>query len=276
MDSPVRSLLSFSCEDSCLGASFDAAEGATGVLIVTGGTQTRIGSHRLFERLAHALAQSGYPCFRFDRRGIGDSEGTDPGFRDNAADIAAAAASFRTQAPAVRRLFGLGLCDGATSLALFGSGLALDGLVLINPWMVEAEANAPPPAAIKRHYRKQLLSLDGWKRIATGAVSYRKLLKGIRKIAGRSESNSLAREAGEGLARLARPVELILARDDATAVAAEHAWQSASFRRSLAGVPVRATHIETNAHTFARPGDFGALLRACLASIERLERSGGD
>lgn len=270
MDWPVRSLLSFACEGCRLGATLDPAAGTTGVLIVTGGTQTRIGSHRLFERLAHALAEAGYPCLRFDRRGIGDSEGTDPGFRDNCADIAAAAACFRAEAPGLQRLIGLGLCDGATSLALFGSDAGLDGLVMINPWLVEAEANAPPPAAIKRHYRKQLLSLEGWKKIAKGAISYRKLIRGVAKIARRPEPNDLGSEAAEGLHRLARRVELILARDDATAIAAEHAWKSASFARALGGVAVHSTHVGTDAHTFSRPGDFDALLRAVLAALGRL------
>ena len=73
---------------------------------------------------------------------------------------------------------GLGLCDGATALALFGKAAGLDALILVNPWLVEAEADAPPPAAIRAHYRKRLLSREGWKKILSGAVDYRKLLKG--------------------------------------------------------------------------------------------------
>ncbi|HEX8528226.1 MAG TPA: hydrolase 1, exosortase A system-associated, partial [Allosphingosinicella sp.] len=71
----MRRLLSFDCEGSAIGASLDPAGGETGLLLVTGGTQTRIGSHRMYERLAAALAEAGWPCFRFDRRGVGDSEG---------------------------------------------------------------------------------------------------------------------------------------------------------------------------------------------------------
>ncbi len=56
---------------------------------------------------------------------------------------------------------GFGLCDGATALALFGRQAGLDGLILVNPWLVEAEAGEPPPAAIRAHYRRRLLSLRG-------------------------------------------------------------------------------------------------------------------
>ena len=52
----MRRLLSFTCDSAALGASLDGDDGPVGVLIVTGGTQTRIGSHRMFERLGAALA----------------------------------------------------------------------------------------------------------------------------------------------------------------------------------------------------------------------------
>ena len=58
----MRQLLSFPCEGATLGGTLDGAEGRIGVLIVTGGSQTRIGSHRMFERLAAALAADAIPA----------------------------------------------------------------------------------------------------------------------------------------------------------------------------------------------------------------------
>ncbi|MFB1029241.1 MAG: hydrolase 1, exosortase A system-associated, partial [Thauera sp.] len=46
-----------------------------GVLVVVGGPQYRVGSHRQFVLLARALAKSGVPCMRFDYRGMGDATG---------------------------------------------------------------------------------------------------------------------------------------------------------------------------------------------------------
>src|SRR3712207_3331734 len=126
MDPLMRRLLSFDCEGSALGASLDPAEGQTGLLLVTGGTQTRIGSHRMYERLAAALAGAGWPCFRYDRRGVGDSEGEDPDFKKSGPDLAAAAAAFRSEQPQLERLLGFGLCDGASTLALHGGSAGLD------------------------------------------------------------------------------------------------------------------------------------------------------
>jgi exosortase A-associated hydrolase 1 len=263
----MRRLLTFRCEGAALAASLDAAAGPTGILIVTGGSQTRIGSHRMFERLAQGLAAAGHPAFRFDRRGVGDSESEDPGFRGSGPDLAGAAAAFRSQSLGLQRVIGLGLCDGATAGALFGAAAGLDGLILVNPWLVEAEADAPPPAAIRRHYRERLTSLQGWKKIATGAISWRKLLKGFSKIA-KAAPSPLAADVAAALEAGKRPVALILARGDATAIAAEAEWRSARFAAVREASPP-VLHVETDSHTFARPGDEAALLRACLAALSR-------
>jgi exosortase A-associated hydrolase 1 len=259
----MRRLLTVDCEGSALGASLDGPIGATGLLIVTGGTQTRIGSHRLFERLAFALAQEGIACFRFDRRGVGDGEGEDPGWRGSGPDIEAAAATFRREAPGLERIFGFGLCDGASALALHGAGAGLAGLILVNPWLVEAEAGEPPAAAVASHYRRQLASLSGWKRMISGSISYRKLLTGVSRIFARQPS-SLSGEIAGAIDQARLPVRLILARGDATATAAEAEWRSEPFRKLRLPPPV---FIESDSHTFARPGDFDALRVACIQAL---------
>jgi exosortase A-associated hydrolase 1 len=256
----MRRLLTFDCQGAALAATLDGGEGPTGVLIVTGGSQTRIGSHRLFERLAQRLAAAGHPSLRFDRRGVGDSEGADPGYRSSAADIEAAAAAFRAEAPALDKVVGLGLCDGATALALHGAAAQLDGLIMVNPWLVEAEADAPPPAAIRRHYREQLTSLSGWKRLLSGSVDYRKLLRGVSKAARPIEGSELARDVAARLRERPVPTALVLATGDATAIAAAREVKAASFT----GLIGRIEEIATDSHTFAKPGDVDALVAAVL------------
>jgi exosortase A-associated hydrolase 1 len=268
MGARMRRLLSFDCEGSALGATLDPADGRTGLLIVTGGTQTRIGSHRMFERLALALARDGWPCLRFDRRGVGDSEGEDSDFRGSGPDLAAAAAAFRREQPRLTRLLGFGLCDGASALALHGKPAGLDGYVLVNPWFVEAEAGERPPAAIKSHYKAQLLSLSGWKRLLSGSISYRKLFKGLRKIVA-SGPSTLAGEIAVSLVKAGVPAQLILATRDSTAIAAEAEWSSPAFRAVRQANPAPVT-IDSDSHTFSRPGDEEALLAAVKAALERL------
>jgi len=61
-----------------------------GVLIVVGGPQYRVGSHRQFLLLARALALHGTPVMRFDVRGMGDSGGEQRFFDQLDDDIRAA------------------------------------------------------------------------------------------------------------------------------------------------------------------------------------------
>lgn len=259
----MRKLLTFDAAGRRLSATLDEGSGETGLLFVTGGTQTRIGSHRMFERLATALARSGHPCLRFDRRGVGDSEGEDPGFRGGGDDLSAAAAAFRAQAPQLKRVIGFGLCDGATALMLFGRVAELDGLILVNPWLVEAEAGMPPPAAIRRRYAERLTSRDGWRRLLTGRTSFRKIAGGLRRAAAPPRSD-LGREALAALTVSRLPARLILARSDATAIAAEQVWRTA--RRDA------PRFVDSDSHTFARSGDLDALRGAVIDAIAELSR----
>ena len=262
----MRRLLSFGCAGEELAASLDGAEGVTGLLLVTGGSQTRIGSHRMYERLAKSLAQIGYPCLRYDRRGVGDSGGEDPGFRGSGPDLAAAAASFRRESPGLQRIIGFGLCDGATALALFGREAGVDGLILVNPWLVEAEAGEPPPAAIRAHYRQRLLSIEGWKKLLSGAVDYRKLLSGLKKISAKPEASPLARDAAAALAASGLRAWAILAEGDGTAIAARQELEAPAFRGRIEGIQM----VASDSHTFARPGDDDALLAATVRALEAL------
>ncbi len=261
----MRRLLTFSCDGMTLAATLDDSASEIGLLMVTGGSQSRIGSHRMYERLARTLSENRVSCLRFDRRGVGDSEGEDPGFRGGAPDLVAAAAAFRREAPAVRHLFGFGLCDGATALALHGGALALDGAILVNPWLVEADAETPPAAAVRAHYRARLLSLDSWKRLLTGAVNLRKLWRGIARLF-RREDTILASETADALRRLALPTCVILATGDATAIAAGSALKSSDFN----GLNIIIQELDSDSHTFARPGDEAALAAAVMDALRRL------
>lgn len=264
----MRRLLSFECEGAALGGTLDEGASVVGLLMTTGGTQTRVGSHRMYERLAKALSDLEISCLRFDRRGVGDSDGLDPGFRHSGPDLEAAAAALRRERPGLERVYGFGLCDAASAIALFADSAGLDGLVLVNPWLVEAEAGAPPPAAIRHHYRQRLFSREGWKKLLSGSVDYRKLLSGVAKIVRREAPSGLAAEIAAALARHRRPAELILASGDATAIAAEKEMQAGS----LQGVLAKAQRIASDSHTFARPGDEEALAAAVIEALRRLKR----
>lgn len=255
----MRELIAFECAGETLLGTLDRAEGETGLLIVSGGNEIRVGAHRGMAALAQQLAERGVAVFRFDRRGIGDSTGENHGYASSGPDIAAAAAAFRRHAPHVRRLAGFGNCDAATALVLFGSEAGLDWLILSNPWVIEPTDDLPPAAAIRARYAERLRDPREWRRLLTGGVNIRKLISGLRKVMSKPDevSNSLA---DRFFAALPKDARVILAERDTTA----QAFVAEAARRHWSGAIER---IATASHSYARDGDGDALFEAIIAAF---------
>lgn len=143
-----------------------------GVLIVVGGPQYRVGSHRQFVLLARALAAAGTPVLRFDYRGMGDSEGETRGFEGIGPDIRAAVDYFCTAVPTLTEVVIWGLCDAASAALFYApADPRVAGLVLVNPW-VRTEAGIAT-AYLKRYYLGRLFDPSLWRKIARGEFQYR-------------------------------------------------------------------------------------------------------
>lgn len=219
-----RRLLTFPCEGATLFGSLDEAPGGTGLLIVTGGNEVRAGAWNGQAQMAARIAAEGFPVFRFDRRGVGDSEGVNGGFRSSAADIAAALAAFRAACPQVSRVVGLGNCDGASALVL-AQGAGLDALVLSNPWTIEGDETAEAPEVIRDHYRRRLSDPRALLRLLTGKVSFASLFRSLRNALRKPpEPTTLAQDMAAGLAGFGGEVRLLLAGRDRTAIAFRAVW----------------------------------------------------
>jgi len=213
------------CEGAALAGTLDEAHGTTGLLLVSGGNEIRSGSWAGQSQLAARIAAAGYPALRFDRRGIGDSEGENAGFRGQDADIAAALAAFRSAQPQVQRVVGFGNCDAASALMLSGAEIGVDALVLANPWVIDAGSEtAQAPAAIRQRYAQKLADPAEWLRLLRGGVNFRKLVSGLRHASGPAPRSSLGDAMQAGLAKFAGPVTILLATRDRTAQLFEAAW----------------------------------------------------
>ena len=171
--------------------SLPAAPGPRGILIVTGGPQYRIGSHRQFVLLARALAAQGWPVLRFDLRGMGDSEGSTRDYRAAGPDIAGALAQFFDAVPTLREVALWGLCDGATAAACHAPRDArINALILLNPWVRSSAGLAR--ATWRHYYLPRLLQGAFWRKLASGGVCMGASLASLRQVAAATQRQTQA------------------------------------------------------------------------------------
>lgn len=252
----MRRLIAFPCAGETLAGTLDQAPGTTGILIVSGGNELRIGSHRGMAELSARLVGAGISTLRFDRRGIGESTGENRGYAATADDIAAAAAAFRAEMPGLTRVIAFGNCDAATALALFNRGAGLDALVVSNLWAFEeGGSDLPPPAAIRARYAAKLRDPKALLRLVTGGVNVVKLFRGLRSISAPPSQpvGGIASRIAAGLDAFPGPITLLLARRDNTAVLFREAWVTDSFAALRARVTVH--ECDSASHSYQHPAD---------------------
>ncbi|MGZ5000571.1 MAG: hydrolase 1, exosortase A system-associated [Methylomonas sp.] len=219
-----------------------------GVLIIVGGPQYRVGSHRQFTLLARYLAAEGTPTMRFDVRGMGDSEGEPRRFNQIDDDIRAAMDCFLASCPGLTHVVLWGLCDGASAALFYGyQDSRVKGLVLLNPWVFTEQGAAK--TYLKHYYLQRLLNKDFWVKVLSFKFDYthslRSLLNLLRQAASHTETHqsantvvkvdenlSLPVRMRECLRQFSQPVLLILSGRDLTAeefketVKGDSEWQN--------------------------------------------------
>ena len=190
-------------------AALPEAMADCGVLVVVGGPQYRIGSHRQFLLLSRRLAAAGYPVLRFDYRGMGDSGGAQRDFDEVTEDIGAAMDAFFARCPAIRRVVLWGLCDAASASLLYVESrhdARVAGLALLNPWL-RSEATLAR-ARLRHYYLRRLVEPAFWTKLVSGelkiAASIRDLLRNA--LLARTRTG----DAGEGADR-SRPFQVRMA-----------------------------------------------------------------
>jgi uncharacterized protein len=177
----TESAVTFCCHgDELIGILHrgSGTERNVGVLIVVGGPQYRVGSHRQFVLMARSFALSGYPVLRFDYRGMGDSEGEPHTFESVDADIKAAIDVFFEMVPSLSGVILFGLCDAASATLMYAKsdGRVL-GLILANPWVrtVVGEARS----YVRHYYGARLLQRSFWRKVLTGKYRVFRSVRGF-------------------------------------------------------------------------------------------------
>lgn len=254
--------IAFECRgDRLIGILHETQESVRrGVLIIVGGPQYRAGSHRQFVSLARRWCQAGIPVFRFDYRGMGDSEGQIRDFEQVDDDIAAAIDRFMAECPDLEEVVLWGLCDGASAAAFFGQkDPRVRALVMVNPWVRSEEIQAQ--ATLKFHYGRKFTSMETWRRLFSGKISVVSSLGSIvgavgatfaARVGAQSAEASLPDRVLGAMARFPRPVLLFLSGNDLTAreflIAAESDGAHTEF---LASDQVTRHDLPQANHTFS-------------------------
>lgn len=246
----------------------------TGVIVIVGGPQTRVGSHRQFTLLSRELAAAGFTTLRFDYRGMGDSTGDARDFEAVTPDIRAAIDALRNACPTVTKVVLWGLCDAAAALLYCDETRdpRLAGLCLLNPW-VGSEATLAK-TQVKHYYGQRLMQKEFWTKLLGGRLN-------IGRAVGEFVSKLAQVSAGRGASavspaptfqeRMARGLKefpgsvLLLSGDDYTAkefieyTAAADSWRGLLARTGLTRIDIAGAD-----HTFSSRAWRGTVESACV------------
>ncbi len=253
------------------GSTSEIDQTKTGVVIVVGGPQYRIGSHRQFIKLSRYLADNGFSSIRFDCAGMGDSSGKFESFLNISDDIRCAIDTIIKNSPHIDKIVLWGLCDAATAAAQYSnSDERVKGLFLLNPWVKDEQLAAK--ALVKNHYKKKVLSFDFWKRVFTGKVklfaavtSFLQNLIAMKQSSSKQsqdpgsqgnkpqspEPKSLQRVMHKELTEFNGAISIILSEKDLTAQEFTTATSSKDWQKLIADKHIPITTIKDANHTFA-------------------------
>jgi exosortase A-associated hydrolase 1 len=249
-----------------------AVAAAVGVLIVVGGPQYRVGSHRQFTLLARRLGQEGFANLRFDYRGMGDSTGTRRSFEDIAPDIRAAIDQLIARVPRVERVVLWGLCDAASAACEYAPGdPRIAGLVLLNPW-VRTEAGQAV-AYLRHYYVRRLLDPEFWRKVGRGHIAPWRSLGSLCRNIGRafglrpplpapgdravgavndaSGRKPLPERMSAALGAFPGATLVMLSGNDLTAAEFRHVAASPDWKKALTCRATKMEEIEEADHTFS-------------------------
>jgi len=265
MNTVVESPLVFECQNEQLFGIVHAPQQPdsqfkkTGVLIVVGGPQYRVGSHRQFLLLARRLAENGYPVMRFDYRGMGDSTGKLNDFENVNYDIAAAIDNFVQVIPGLEKIIIWGLCDAASAAMFYApTDPRVKGLVLLNPWVRTDQGEAK--AFLKKYYFQRFLSKDLWLKLIKGGINPVQVISSLANIVKKafkkeSQSNeqlSLPERMLAGLKAYNGDIMLILSGNDLVAEEFKNLVnESADWKSALASTRTKTVSLSEANHTFS-------------------------
>ncbi|REL25220.1 hydrolase 1, exosortase A system-associated [Thalassotalea euphylliae] len=249
----------------------------TGVLIVVGGPQYRVGSHRQFVQLARCLADAGYTTMRFDYTGMGDSSGKKAEFDAIDDDIRAAIDAFMQQQPELKRVVIWGLCDAASAALIYGhQDTRVKGLVILNPWLRSEQAMGK--TMLKFYYVQRLFSPDFWRKLIAGKVNVTASVKEVKNFAADSvgagktgSQTSYQERMKKGLQQFNGKLLLILSGNDLTAKEFEQQAFTDKAWQKIKSAQCFTERLSDSDHTFSTSAWKRQVEQHTVAFLQRLK-----
>jgi exosortase A-associated hydrolase 1 len=251
---------------------------STGILIVVGGPQYRVGSHRQFVLLARALAGCGHAVLRFDYRGMGDSDGDNRGFEHVDTDIRAAVDVLLAGQSALEGVVIWGLCDAASAVLMYCAGdRRVVGVILANPWVRTETGEAR--AYLRHYYLQRLLQPTFWRKVIGGRFNPVNSVVELAYTllhAGRGRPNVSAPAASfvgrmlAGLASFGRPVLVLISERDLTARAFVDLYSAdRGWRAAMSSPHVTVVRLLNADHTFSSRDALNQAAAHCSAWLAK-------
>lgn len=246
------------------------------VLMIVGGAQTRIGSHRMYVQLARFLCRNGLPVMRFDYEGLGDSEGDFVGFEYAGPSIRAAIDTLYLSFSSLQRVVIWALCDGATAAILYAPSDAerISSLVLANPFLESATTKAQ--TILKNYYIKRLMQADFWRKVLTFQFSIKESASSLSTTMRTSVANaeeddwlhtgrSLSQWVLEGVNSFAKSMHVLISTDDLQGLQFYNLIRKdPTCRKSIKAGRIKIWFIKGGDHTFSDPQ---IKIEACQKSL---------
>jgi exosortase A-associated hydrolase 1 len=250
-----------------------------GVLIVVGGPQYRVGSHRQFVLMARDLAAAGYPVLRFDYRGMGDGSGEQRTFESIEDDLRAAIETFRQAVPGLRNVVLWGLCDAASAIMMSAMPASVTGKVVVNPWVQTPASKAR--AYVRHYYLRRVFQRNFWRKLRVGAMdvgtAVRQFVDVLRHAASptprapNAEASYIDRML-TGTREFHGATLVLLSGRDLTAREFETLCNgNADWARVVSVPAVQRVKLEEADHTFSERRQLDAGIRATLRWIREIE-----
>lgn len=258
------------------------------LMVVAGGPQYRVGGHRQNTLWARRLAAEGYPVFRFDNRGVGDSHGEYLGYQHLDEDITVSVERFFAEVPEMEELVLWGECNAASAIVFYAyRDKRVKGSVLLNPW---ARTDAGEARAILRfYYLHRLMEPTFWKKVLSlkfnPLTSFKSALELVTRVRKEKQSEQKTSNSGldaaiphdlplpqrllMGFQRFAGATMLVLSGRDLIAREFEELMTSPEWQNSMEGKAFSRLDLPDADHTFSSAATRGQVVDAAMQWIKQ-------